>query len=111
MASRSVVAMNQDDPRSLHVAVRVQPGAKRTEVGGRYGDEEPPVLVVKVRARPVDGRANDAVCAAIAEAFGVRRSAVRVKNGERTRRKVVVVEAGRPERLAELLGGAAPSRG
>jgi uncharacterized protein (TIGR00251 family) len=106
-----VVAINRDDPRSLHVAVRVQPGAKRTGVGGRYGDEDPPVLLVKVSAPPVDGRANDAVCAAIAKAFGVRRSAVRVTTGERSRRKVVVVEGGRPERLAELLGGAAPDRG
>jgi uncharacterized protein YggU (UPF0235/DUF167 family) len=89
----------------------VQPGAKRTGVGGRYGDEDPPVLLVKVSAPPVDGRANDAVCSAIAAAFGVRRSAVRVKTGERSRRKLVIVRGGRPERLAELLGGPPPDRG
>jgi hypothetical protein len=38
----------------LRVTVRVQPGASRAKVGGRYGDGEPPVLVVKVAARPVE---------------------------------------------------------
>lgn len=61
-------------------------------MGGRYGiasGDEPPVLVVKVAEQAVDGAATAAVVAAVAKAFGARRSAVRVVAGERSRTKVL----------------------
>ena len=88
----------------MRITVRVRPGASRTRVGGRWGDE---VLVVAVTARAVDGRATAAVCAAVAEAFGVRPREVTVVTGERSRTKVLEVEVGEIRarlRLAELLG-------
>jgi uncharacterized protein YggU (UPF0235/DUF167 family) len=72
-------------------------------VGGRHGDGEPPVLVVKVTARPIDGRANDAVRAALAEAFGLRSRAVTLRSGGSSRLKVFELAGGEPDRLAELL--------
>ena len=89
----------------MRITVRVRPGASRTRVGGRWGDEE--VLVVAVTAPAVDGRATAAVCAAVAEAFGVRPREVTVVTGERSRTKVLEVEVGDTRartRLAELLG-------
>lgn len=91
----------------LRVTVRVQPGAARTRVGGRWGDGEPPVLMVKVTAPPVDGKANDAVRVALAEAFGVRASAVTLVQGASARVKVLEVEEGDPDRLVALLAGPA----
>ena len=88
----------------MRITVRVRPGASRTRVGGRWGDE---VLVVAVTARAVDGRATAAVCAAVAEAFGVRPREVTVVTGERSRTKVLEVEVDETRaraRLAELLG-------
>ena len=88
----------------MRITVRVRPGASRTRVGGRWGDE---VLVVAVTARAVDGRATAAVCAAGAEAVGVRPRGVTVVTGERSRTKVLEVEVGEIRarlRLAELLG-------
>lgn len=72
------------------------------KVGGAYGD----ALVVAVSAPPVDGRANAAVCEAVAKAFGLRRSRVTLVSGATGRTKVLDVDAPDAEvsaRLAALL--------
>lgn len=89
--------------RVLRLTVRVQTGAARSRVGGRYGDGDPPVLVVRVSAPPVDGRANEAVRAALAEAFGLRPSAVELRHGASARLKVFDLEGADPTRLDTLL--------
>jgi hypothetical protein len=89
----------------MRIFVRVSPGASATKVGGRYGDSEPPVLIVRVAARAVDGRANAATVRALADALGVSRGHVRIVTGLRTRIKVVQVEAADPDAVAALLRG------
>jgi uncharacterized protein YggU (UPF0235/DUF167 family) len=70
------------------VSVRTQPRARTDElVGLRDG-----VLVVRVMAPPVDGRANDAVRRVLAEALGLRPSRLTIVRGARARDKVVAVE-------------------
>ena len=78
--------------------VRVRPGASRTRVGGGYGD--PPVLVVAVSAPAVDGRANDAVIRALADALGVPSREVEIVRGHTARTKMVSVRHP-PHDLAE----------
>jgi uncharacterized protein (TIGR00251 family) len=68
--------------------VHVQPRAGRTAVVGRHGA----ALKVRVAAPPVDGRANDAVCALMSEVFGVPPSAVSVVSGGSSRTKRVRVD-------------------
>jgi hypothetical protein len=68
--------------------VRLQPRAGRTEVVG----EREGVVVIRVAAPPVDGRANEALCAFIAERAGVPKRSVSVVAGERSRDKVVRVD-------------------
>jgi len=87
----------------MKVTVRVTPGANATQVGGRYGDTEPAALLVRVQARAVDGKANGAVLAALAQAFRVARRDVRVVAGHASRTKVVEIDGGDPERLVQLL--------
>ncbi|MGF7233735.1 MAG: DUF167 domain-containing protein [Frankia sp.] len=89
----------------MRFAVRVQPRAHETRVGGRYGDAEPPVLIVRVSAPATDGRANRAVVAALAEALGTRRDAIRVVAGFSGRAKVIEVDGPVSDRLAALLAG------
>ncbi|MDQ3404922.1 MAG: DUF167 domain-containing protein [Actinomycetota bacterium] len=72
----------------MRFGVRVKPGARRTAVGGRFGS----ALVVAVSAPAVEGKANEAVRRAVAEAFGVRRGDVTIVVGERGRDKVVEVD-------------------
>jgi uncharacterized protein (TIGR00251 family) len=83
----------------MRVLVRVRPGASRTWVGGSYGAD---ALVVTVTAPPVAGRANRAVLVALAEAFGVRRSAVTLLSGQSARDKIVFI-AGQPTALSKRL--------
>jgi uncharacterized protein YggU (UPF0235/DUF167 family) len=79
--------------------IRVRPGAGRTVVGGEHDG----ALVVRVAARAVDGKATEAALAAVAEAFGVRRSAVTLVTGTTSRTKVVDVDGGTDDVLAHLL--------
>jgi uncharacterized protein (TIGR00251 family) len=73
------------------LAVRVQPGASRTEVVGEYGDQ----LRIRLQAPPVDGKANAALVAFVADELGLARSAVTVVRGQSSRSKVLRVESPR----------------
>lgn len=91
----------------MRLTIRVTPGAGRDAVGGRYGDDDPPVLVVRVGARAVEGRATAAALAAIAAAFAVPRREVRLVSGATSRTKVVEIggdDAALREALLRLLG-------
>lgn len=89
----------------MRLSIRVRPGASRTAVSGRYGDDD--VLCVAVRERAVDGAATQAAMDALASAFALPRSAVRLLHGQTARTKLVRLD-GPPEalrkRLDELLG-------
>jgi uncharacterized protein (TIGR00251 family) len=68
--------------------VRLQPRARRAEVIG----ERAGAIVIRVTAPPVDGKANAALCAFVAERAGVSRSRVEVVRGMTSRDKIVRVE-------------------
>lgn len=87
----------------MRVTVRVRPGAPRTEVGGRYGDADPPILLVSVRPPAADGRANDAVVRALSEVFRVQRASVRIVSGTTSRTKVVELDSADDGILESLL--------
>lgn len=76
----------------MRIAIRVKPGAKRAAVGGRWAGPGGDALVVAVNAPAVEGKANDAVLAAVAAAFKVRAGAVRVIRGERSRDKLLELD-------------------
>jgi hypothetical protein len=85
------------------IAVRLQPRARANEVVG----ERDGVIVVRVTAPPVDGRANEALCRLIAKRarVGVRR--VSIVRGVGSREKVVRVEGISAEELRTALVGPA----
>ncbi len=87
------------------IVVRVSPGAPATKVGGRYGESEPPVLIVPVAARSVDGKANAATTRALAEALGVPHRSVRIVTGERAWIKIVELDSADPDVFSALLLG------
>jgi uncharacterized protein (TIGR00251 family) len=83
---------------ALVIDIVVQPRAARAKLGPALGDR----LRVAVSAPPVDGKANDAVIEALAEAFAVRRADVCILRGETGRRKTVAINGATPEALARL---------
>ncbi len=89
--------------RAVRVSVRVYPGSKTPRVAGRYGDDEPPVLIVRVKERAEGGKANSAVVSAVAAAFGVPAAAVSIVSGGSGRNKVVEVDRCDPGVLKTLL--------
>ena len=67
--------------------VRVQPRAAKDEIAGvRQG-----ALVVRLKAPPVDGAANEALARFLGRALGVPPSAVRIVRGGSGRDKLVAV--------------------
>jgi uncharacterized protein len=70
------------------LAVRAQPGAKKTVVIGTYGEGKTAQLKIAVQAPPVEGRANSALIEFLADKFGVAKSYVELVSGELSRSKV-----------------------
>ena len=66
------------------LALRVTPGARTEAIDIADGR-----LLVKVRARPQDGAANEAVLALLAQALGVAASRLRMLRGATARDKTV----------------------
>ena len=72
---------------SCRLSLKVVPGASRDEIAGEHGD----AIRVKLRAPPVDGRANTALLAFVAERLGLRSSALALVAGETSRHKIVAI--------------------
>ena len=84
----------------LTLTLHIQPGAKKTEVAGLYGD----ALKIRLAAPPVDGKANAAVIEFVAARLGLARSAVSLKSGQTSRRKVLSVIDAPADTAYRLLG-------
>jgi uncharacterized protein (TIGR00251 family) len=69
------------------LSLHIQPGAKRTEVAGEHGE----ALKVRLGAPPVDGKANEALIAFLAERLGIPKSRVVLEAGQTSRSKRVRV--------------------
>lgn len=73
------------------LAVRAQPGAKKTAIVGIYGEGTGAQLKIAVQAPPLEGRANEALIAFLAETFGVTKASVELASGELSRNKVFLL--------------------
>ncbi len=75
----------------VSLAVRAQPGAKRTSIGGIYGEGAAAQLKVAVHAPALEGRANAALVDFLAETFALPKNAVEIISGDGSRSKVVML--------------------
>lgn len=73
---------------ALELTLHVRPRARAPGVGGAHGG----ALQIRVAAPPEDGRANEAVRAALALALGVRNADVELVSGLQSRRKRVRIQ-------------------
>jgi uncharacterized protein (TIGR00251 family) len=73
------------------LAVRAQPGARKTAITGVYGEGTAAQLKITVHAPPLEGRANVALAAYLAEMFGLAKNQIDIVSGELSRSKVVLL--------------------
>jgi uncharacterized protein (TIGR00251 family) len=92
-----MLAVRRDGDR-LRFTIRVTPRASTNAVAG----ERDGALLIRVTAPPVEGKANEAVIALLAEALGVPRVSVRLERGAAARTKRVSVPAGAERALRGL---------
>jgi uncharacterized protein len=83
------------DGEDLLISVRVQPRARRDELGEPLGDE----LKVRITAPPVEGKANEHLLRFVADSFGVPVARVTLLAGGQSRSKRLRVAA--PSRLPD----------
>ena len=76
------------DGAGVVLALHIQPGAKRSEVVGLHGE----ALKIRLAAPPVDGRANEALIAFLAERLGVPKARIELIAGQSSRAKRVRVD-------------------
>lgn len=75
------------------VAVKLSPGTAVDRIDGWAADADGrTILKVRVRARPIEGEANEALVKLLAKALGVAKSAVSVQRGGQSRTKILEVE-------------------
>lgn len=83
------------------LSLHIQPGAKKTEVVGLHGE----ALKLRLAAPPVDGKANEALVAFLAETLGVAKARVSLVSGMTSRAKRLRVSDYEAEAAAQRLQG------
>ena len=73
----------------VRLTLHVHPGARKTEVAGEHGD----CLKIRLAAPPVDGKANAALLAWLADCFAVGKRSVALLAGDKSRHKVVAIDS------------------
>ena len=86
---------------SLILNLRVQPCAKRDEIVGFQAN----VVRIRIKAAPVDGKANKQLVRFISEVFSVPKSNVEIAHGTNSPYKTLVITAPQhiPSNLAHKL--------
>jgi len=83
----------------LELRIRAQPGAKKTEVSGLHGG----LLKIRVRARPIEGAANEALLEFLAGELQVPFARCEIVTGEKHREKRILIREAPRERCESLL--------
>ena len=86
---------------SLLLSLLVQPRASKNEITGIHDS----TLKIRLTAPPVEGRANKAVIAFLADQLRLPKSAFTIKSGRQQRRKRVVISGCDEQQARKRLAG------
>ena len=75
------------DNHIVTINVYIKPNAKCTKIAGLHGN----ALKILLASPPIDGRANKELLKYIATLFDVIKSQVKIKNGEKSRHKIISI--------------------
>lgn len=78
-------AITQIGPGIVRLACRVQPRASKQGIRGMHGS----AIKISLNTPPVDGKANAALCACLADILDLSKSSVTLHSGQTSRDKVV----------------------
>ena len=81
------------------LAIKVQPRASRSEIGGVLGQE----LKIRITAPPVDSAANEALIEFLAERLDCPKGSVTLLRGSTSRSKTILVRGMTPIAIEEHL--------
>ena len=70
-----------------HVSVHVHPQSSKPGISALCEN----VIHIRLRAAPVEGKANDELVRLLADCFKISRQSVRILSGERGKRKIVAL--------------------
>jgi uncharacterized protein len=70
------------------IQVKVRPNARQSSLESR----EDGIWLARLKAPPIDGKANQELIALVARHFGVRKARVRIKAGASGRSKLVEID-------------------
>jgi len=105
VTSRSPSTKRATPDAVWRLRVTLQPRAAQTRIVGWHGG----AVKVQVHAAPVDGAANTALIAVLADALHVPRRAVRIVQGASSRQKLLEISTEDPgacqRRLDDVLNG------
>jgi uncharacterized protein (TIGR00251 family) len=79
------ITFTRDTPDGCILSVRVHPGAKRDAVTGLHDG----AVKIALNAPPVDGKANEALIAFVAEQLSIPRSKIALITGATSRSKTL----------------------
>jgi uncharacterized protein (TIGR00251 family) len=90
-------------PTGLRLCVRLTPRASRNGVDGLIaGADGNLMLQLRLAAPPVEGAANKALVAYLADTLGLRKSAIRIVSGEKSRIKLMELDGEGTALLAQV---------
>lgn len=93
-------ALLRDTDKGTILNLRVSPGARRSSIEGRYGED---ALKLRVAAPPVDGKANAEVERYLSDLLGLPRSDVTLIRGTGSRDKALLIQSLHPDEVRKTL--------
>ncbi len=89
-----------DSRRGAAITVKVTPRAKKTEVAGLMDDG---TIKIRVAAPPVEGAANEALIAFLAQTFGLPKAQIDIVAGAASERKLISLVGISPEQVNDAI--------
>lgn len=71
--------------KKIEFTVYVQPSAKNSEIVGMHDN----ALKIRIKDRPIEGKANDALISFLSDKLGIRKSEIEIIRGKQGRLKVI----------------------
>ncbi len=92
-------------PKGVYLSLRLAPRASKDAIAGVAGGAggAGDALKIKLTSAPVDGAANRALIAFLSKILGVKKSALTITSGHKSRTKRVFIEGATVEGLERVI--------